>query len=241
MKIQNYLKPNCNNSTRRKFIQRLALYGCLLFILIAVIFLRFSNANVGEGLTRLEFNWLTLLYLVPMTVISAFLSVMFLKRFSQLYVCKNHTHRARLADLLRIKRFDEVSELIKKSSDAVIRKYSGELIKAVNLGENKIKVRDIDLNNLIWEYGKVIPTIIGFMFSLIGVSRVMFTLGELSNPSLQNLFAGISQSILSSVVGSGFSFLAIIYFFVLTIMKNRMTEIERSFLNKVCLEVDSNA
>lgn len=242
MKIQNYLKSNYSNkSTRRKFVQNLALYGCLLLILIAVIFLRFSNANVGEKFSRLEFNCSPLLYLLPMTVISVFLAVMFLKIFNELYVCKNHTHRVRLAGLLKIKKFEEALDLISKSSDMVIRKYSRELIKAIKRhGENRIKVKDVDICNTYWGYGRAGLISIGVLFTFVGVYRVMINLGKSSQPVLQDLFSGAGEALSSTIVGGGFGCIVLIYFLTLTMMKNRMIEIENIFLNNLNLEVDWN-
>jgi hypothetical protein len=240
MKIQNYLKANYSNKrTRRKIVQNFALYGCLLFVLTVVIVIRFSNANVGVKSSRLEFNWSPLLYLLPMTVISVFLSVMFLKIFDELYVCKSHIHRVRLAGLLKIKKFEEALDLITKSSDMVIRKYSRELIKAIKShGENRIKVKDVDICNTYWGYGRAGLISIGVLFTFVGVYRVMINLGKSSQPVLQDLFSGAGEALSSTIVGGGFGCIVLIYFLTLTMMKSRMIAIEQAFFNNIGLEVD---
>lgn len=213
----------------------------LLFIFLTTAFaawLIFSkNKNILLDLSPL-------LYLIPMYGVSGYISILFLRKFEELHYEKYHKDRQALADFINNHDFLNAHTLIQRSNDKLIQKYSREIRDALDKLRRGCKAAKISrsepcLDLPIWQNCKAIPTIVGFAFSIIGVVSTMLTLGNANSaqhPSIQDILSGVGVSLMSSIAGTYFSFLIIVYFLILTIMKHRLAETEKNFFHETGME-----
>ncbi|MCF6147494.1 MAG: hypothetical protein E3K37_02425 [Candidatus Kuenenia sp.] len=225
-------------SFRKKILQS------LLFIFLATAFAAWLLFSKNKNI-RLDLS--PLLYLLPMYGVSGYISILFLRKFEELHYQKHHKDRRTLAAFIDACDFLNAQTLIRRSNDKLIQKYANALVGAIDkvrrgIKPAKISRREISLDLPVWQSCKAIPTIVGFAFSIIGVVTTMLTLGNANgaqHPSVQDILSGVGVSLMSSIAGTYFSFLIIIYFLILTIMKHRMAETEKNFFHEIGMEADN--
>lgn len=237
-----FYKNLANNFINRKSKPKSSWFIFIVFLSTAsaIWLLFFGNKHI-------RFDFFPLLYLMPMVAVSGYLSILFLKKFDELHHENCHKDRQILAGLINTHDFYNAHTLVHKSNDRLIQKYSGELrnaIEKIRKGSKPLKIlrRETSLDLPVWQSCKAIPTIVGFAFSIIGVVTTMLTLGNANgaqHPSVQDILSGVGTSLMSSIAGTYFSFLIIIYFLILTIMKHRLAETEKNFFNEIGMEADN--